>query len=497
MNARSYCRLTRPVVTALIVIVYSWISWIEIRSLMHLPGSANWFLTLAVVAPWLSGAILTGPLHELMHQSFFGVLPGARRSLRRWHGGVLAGVAGVLVALSFWLAPGMPVASTAGLSVAILALPLLNRRASQSGVRFVWVAGAVLFGCGAIYLAGGRLYEAGLAHPWAVLAAGTLIAAGCFRLGFDRQLVRARAGRPFRSFLTSGRCLFQRDGRALVAVAIAEQQRRDSRVGRDWLETSVDGSDRDWLRVLLHEQYGQQGRAAVWVRFAAFMFGPTAGVLGFSLLLEKLVDPGADLASLCRPVVAFGQAGSALCRSPAVGVLFALYLTPVWSGFMMALISRATFHAAYPLPRHRLAWLSFLLSWRWCGIGVAWQVCSLLALTAFTGWLAGIPPGPESFRLPLALLLVQLPLLPLVQAVTLARRHALGLAGFVLLFILFFVLAVGGAKRLDIFASWPAAAISLTATALGTWIYWRLLLRRYLTNDLNRPMDMIQVLTAA
>jgi len=74
---------------------------------------------------------------------------------------------------------------------------------------------------------------------------------GCFRIGFDRRQVRARAGRPFRSELNSVRGLFRKDGRALMATVIAEQQRRDKRVGRDWLETSVNCSDRAWLRVLL------------------------------------------------------------------------------------------------------------------------------------------------------------------------------------------------------------------------------------------------------
>jgi len=495
MNARSYCRLTRPVLTGLIVVFYTPFGWKTLCSL-QLPVPVSWFLALAVVAPWLCGGLLAGGLHEFMHQSFFGVLPGARRSLRRWHGGVLAGVTAVLAALSSRLVPGMPVLSTVGVSAAVLALPLLNRRAPQSVGRLLLVWGSVLLGCMSLYFVGGRLYAACLAAPWAVLPGGLLIAGGCFRIGFDRRQVRSRAGRPFRSELNSVRGLFRKDGRALMATIIAEQQRRDKRVGRDWLETSVNCSDRAWLRVLLHERHGQRGRAAVWVGSGLFMFGCTAGVLGVSLLLAKLVDPAADVVSLCKPIITFGSTGFLSGKSPVIGVLCSLYIVPVWIGLVMILDSRTMFRVTYPVSRGRLAWLNFLLSWRWSGIRVAFQVCILFAMVGFAGLLAGISLRLENMRVPIALMLVQFPLIPLFHSVTLAQRRVLGLTGFGLLNILFLALTIGVAWRLDVFVSWPVAAASLAATALGAWIYWRLLLRRYSTSDLNQPIGMIQVPTA-
>ena len=495
MNARSYCRLTRPVLTGLIVVFYTFFGW-RILCSLQLPVPVSWFLALAVVAPWLCGGLLAGGLHEFMHQSFFGVLPGARRSLRRWHGGVLAGMAAALAALSWWLVPEMPVGSTVGFGAAILALPLLNRRAPQSVGRLLVVWGSVLLGCMSLYFVGGRLYAACLAAPWAVLPGGLLIAGGCFRIGFDRRQVRARAGRPFRSELNSVRGLFRKDGRALMATIIAEQQRRDKRVGRDWLETSVNCSDRAWLRVLLHEQYGPRRQPAVWVSFAAGMLIVTAMPLGIGLLLGKLYDPTTDMASLCEAIATFGRTGFSSGHSSVIHSLGLLYLTPAWMGFVMALIPRPMPRVAYPLSRRRLAWLDFLLSWRLPGIGVALQVCGFLAIVIFAGLLAGIPFRVENMRAQTALLLMQLPILSLIKSAALARRRVLGLTGFGLLFILFFGVAAGSAPRLAVFVSWPAAAVSLAATALGAWIYWRLLLRRYSTSDLNQPIGMIQVPTA-
>ena len=490
MNARSYCRLTRPVLTGLIVVFYTFFGWKTLCSL-ELPVPVSWFLALAVVAPWLCGGLLAGGLHEFMHQTFFGVLPGARRSLRRWHCGVLGGVTAVLAALSWRLVPGMPVLSTIGVSAAVMALPLLNRRAPHSTSRFLWIAGCVLLVCGMLYVSCGRLYAACLAAPWAVFPGGLLIAVGCFRIGFDRLRVRARAGRPFRAELNSIRGLFKKDGRALMAMVVAEQQGHDSSVGRDWLESSIDGSDRAWLRVLLHERYGQRARAAVWFSSGAFMFGCTAGVLGFSLLLARLVDPAAGVVSLCTPIVTFGRTGFFSGRSPVVGVLCSLYVVPVWVGLVMTLEARTMFRVIYPVSRHRLAWLNFLLSWRWSGIRIAFEACILVAMVGFAALLAAIPPRLENLRVPVALMLVQLPLIPLFHAVTLARRRFLGLIGFGLLNILFLALAISVAWRLEAIVSWPAAAGSLTATAFGTWIYWRLLLRRYSTSDLNQPIGMI------
>jgi hypothetical protein len=179
-----------------------------------------------------------------------------------------------------------------------------------------------------------------------------------------------------------------------------------------------------------------------------------------------------------------------------IGVLCSLYIVPVWIGLVMILDSRTMFRVTYPVSRGRLAWLNFLLSWRWSGIRVAFQVCILFAMVGFAGLLAGISLRLENMRVPIALMLVQFPLIPLFHSVTLAQRRVLGLTGFGLLNILFLALTIGVAWRLDVFVSWPVAAASLAATALGAWIYWRLLLRRYSTSDLNQPIGMIQVPTA-
>jgi hypothetical protein len=498
MNARSYCRITRPVVTGLIAIMYSSIGWLEIRRFMHMPTPAACFLTLAVVAPLLCGALLAGAMHELMHQSFFGILPGARRSLRRWHAGVLAGIAAVLATLSRRLVPEMPVASTIGISAAILTLPLLNRRISQSGNRILLLVSGLALGCVSLYFFGGRLYAAGLSAPWAVLPAGLLVAGGCFRLGFDRARVRERAGRPFLSMVNNLRSLFSKDGRCLRSAVVAEAQRRNKRIGTDWRMKSVDGSDRAWLRVFLHEQYSQIDPVQRWVSLAIVMLIVTAMPLGACLLFLKLDDPKADIASVCASILSSGRYGiTPGSKSMAHFLLSMPYWISAFMGFVMALIPQPMPRVAYPLPRNRLAWLNFLLSWRLLGMCLAFELWCFVSFLVLVGLYSGIPFRIENFRVPMALLLVQLPILPVIRSTGLVKRRVIGLTGFGLSLVLLVALTAVVATWLDVIASWPAAAVSLTATALGAWLYWRLLLHRYATSDLNQPIGMIEAMPTA
>jgi len=492
MNAQAYCRFARPVVTGLIVIVYSTIGWIEIRTFMRLPAAENWFLTLAVVVPLLCGSLLTGAIHELMHQSFFGVLPGARRSLRRWHGGMLAIVTTALAATSSKLVPDMSVASTIGISAAVLALPLLNRRASPSPSRFLWIAACLLLGCGLFYLVGAQIYSIATAAPWVVLPAGLSIAGACFRIGFDRNRVRARAGRPFRSMLNSLRYLFSKDGRTLQATVLAEAQRRNKRIGRDWLVKSVDSSDRAWLQVLLHERYGIARHSTVWTGIVLLMLIGTAMPLGFILLFGSLSGSAGNLSSLCEAIATSGRSGLQSGFSPSKFISFISFFIPILMGFLGAIVPAPMSRIAYPLPRHRIARLSFILSARQAGLGVALQVFGVFGIVFFSSLLAGIPIRMENASGPMAVIFLQLPVIPLMQSTVLVKPRLLAVSGFSLLFILFFA-SIGFAARFAFELSWPAVAGSLIATAFAAWLNWRVVLWRYSTSDLNQPMGLIAV----
>ena len=497
MNARAYSRLVHPVIAGLIAIAYSFIGWIEIRGVMHLPASATWFLTLAVLAPLLCGSLLTGGLHECMHLSFFGVLPGARRSLRRWHCGVLAGIAVVLGGLSLWRTHDTPVEATIGLCAIFLTLPLLNRRGSQSPRRLFSLVGCLLLGCALFDLVGARLYSLAMAAPWAIFAAGLFIAAFCLRVGFDRKRVRGRAGRPFRSAATGISVMFTKHGRMMQAKTVAEAQSRSQRIGRDWPLESVDGSAWDWLRVLLHEHFGQQGRfvwlAGVCVVMAIFAAMPVA----ISLLIERLAEPGANSAQFCEIVATFGRTGSFPGHSPVMAMLALMFLMPYWIVLVLALTPLPMSRIAYPLSRRRLAWLNFLLSLRMLGVGYAAQVCGVFATVELAGLLAGIPFRFENMQAQAALLLLQLPLLPLLRIIALTRRRAYGIVSLILFMLLFVAFTLPGTiERIVPCLSWLTAGGSLAVSAFVAWIYWRRLLRRYSTSDLNQPIGMIQVLVA-
>jgi hypothetical protein len=160
-------------------------------------------------------------------------------------------------------------------------------------------------------------------------------------------------------------------------------------------------------------------------------------------------------------------------------------------GFLLALTPGITRGIAYPLPRHRLAWLNFVLCARQAGIGVALQVCGLLGIVGFASFLAGTPFRMENVRVQAAMIFLQLPIVPLIQMTTLVKPRLLGLLGFGLLFALFFA-SIGVAAAFSNFLSWPAAGASLIATAFSVWLHWRVLSRRYATSDLNESIGLIQ-----
>jgi hypothetical protein len=494
MNAKAYCRITHPVVTGLIAVFYSFIGWIEIHGTMHLPAPAVWFLTLAVVAPLLFGSLLTGTLHEFMHQSFFGVLPGARRSICRWHCGVLAGIVAVLAALSFWLAPQLPLESTIALSVMFLTLPLLNRRGTPLPRRFFSMIGCLLLGCILFCLLGARIYSIAMTAPWATFAAGLLTAGVCLRIGFDRHRMHDRTGRPFRSAATGVSLMFTKEGRILQATAIAEAQRQNKRIGRDWTAKSIDGSNRAWLRVLLHERFGQNSPWRWSMAIAAVAIIVTFMPLGISLLIDKLSEPAANAAQFAGVIATFGRTGATSGLSPVMRTIGLFFFMPCLITFTLALTPQPIPRVSYPFSRRRRAWLDFLLSWRMLSVGIATQVCSTFATVEFAGLLAGIPFSFENMHAQTALLFVQLPLLPLLRIANLTISRSIGLMTLSLMMLLgFFLVTPGVLEPISTFLSWSTATASLAATSFLAWIYWRRLLRWYAICDLNQSIGMIQV----
>jgi hypothetical protein len=396
--------------------------------------------------------------------------------------------------LSLWRAPTAPVESTIGLSAIFLTLPLLNRRGTQSPKRLFSIIGCLLLGCVLFYLFGARIYSIAMRAPWATFAAGFLTAGVCLRIGFDRQRVRDRAGRLFRSAATGVSVMFTKDGRFLMATAAAETQRHNKRIGRDWTVKSVDHSDRAWLRVLLHEQYGQRGRfvGLAGAAVVIVIFGTMP--LGISLLIEKLSEPSANLAQFCRLIDTFGRMAEYPGHSPVVAMLGLIFLAPYWIVLILALSPQPMPRVAYPLSRRRLARLNFLLSWRTLAVGFTAQVCSVFATVAVAGVLAGIPFRFENLHVQTALLLVQLPLLPLLRIIVLTKRRFYGIVSLIAIMLLFVAFTLPGtAGRIVPYLSWPTAAGSLAITGLVAWIYWRRLLRQYAMSDLNQPIGLIQV----
>jgi len=261
MNARAYFCILRPVRTVIFALLYGGFVWMWLWSLLRVPASERPFLVVAVIGPVILGSMFLGPLHEVMHRSFFPTLPGARQRLRRWHTLALAVASIVLVVPAAIFVGDIPRTALYGLIIAGLSLPVLNSRRRSWGLfrpQFL-----LLILAGIVLVLAGRYALIAICRqvPIGVLAVGVGIVFISFRIGFSKQRVRDRWRDPnlycFQSMVP-----FLGTDVMLHAQAQNRQyaQENSRRQGRDWNVTSIGTSIREWGRVIHHARFGRGSR---------------------------------------------------------------------------------------------------------------------------------------------------------------------------------------------------------------------------------------------
>lgn len=485
MNLRSYVRILRPVTVLAVAGAYTQLGAFQLQRILKLPAEATAFYTLALLAPLLVGAMVAGAAHELMHQRFFLLLPGARQQLRRWTLATLAGVWVILVGLAAWWLPAL-VVPVAGMSAAVLTLPLLNRRGGQSPRRMLLFGGAILGGCVLLVVGGAQILAALQSAGFWIVPAAFGLAAGVAGFAFRPAGVRERSGRFFQSMQTAVWALFRPYAREALTNAVEARLKGQATAGRDWRSGAVDGSPRQWIRVLLHEMQGNCGAVPRWLRLVVVGMFASLLPVALSLAGAQMFDGKMTMTEAIQALAVAGAPGAKF-NGPASVAGFSIWL-PAWIAWVIVFV-RVLPRAVYPISRDRFAWCVFLLAQRQIATAVGVQLLSMVTIMGGAGLIAGTGLRWENLQLHLTMLLVQWPFLPLLQSAALLSRGFLRvIAGFVL------VAGVVGTMlwlREGGVVSWGGLTVSLACFAATSMLHWRLLRRELRGRDLDRGFGLL------
>jgi len=489
MNARAYFRILRPGRTLVALLFYGAFVWIWLRFLFRASPLESLFFTFAVVVPVLLGVFLLGPLHEVMHRSFFPTLPGARRSLQRWHLRAVA-IASVLLGIPAAIfVKAIPGVALYGLIVAGLSLPVLNSRRRTWGLLRPQFLLLILTGI-VLALTARSVFVAACQHAsWAVLVGGLGFAWVCFRIGFSARRVRDRWRDPLLFCFQSMMPFFGGD---LIQYAQVQGQQfakeRNSRLGQDWKVASVDSSPFGWARVLHHSRFGSVSRARnlLVLGIGGAILTPVSIVAAF--LVARHIGASASVAAFCQHLAETGRINGSVMDIPTG---FALGLPPYFV-FVMNLslaMGAAAPSCRLPLSRDRLALSLFIESHR-VVTGFLVVYCASTALCLLiAGHVAGQPLAVGVLMRPLAAVLIGLPAMTLSLGVFLVVRHAFWRV-LAILVVFFGSLLIAPAVLTPfislLFSPLGLLGWSVVAGAAG-WLCWLSFRGYYRTCDLNRP----------
>jgi hypothetical protein len=511
MTLRAYLTLLRPVRTLLLSAFYGWaIGFTQIKTFGGLAVPESLFLVCTIIGPATLGAFLIGPLHEVMHRSFAVMIPDLRIAFRRWHL-ITCGIAAISCFIGAeLLGYPFPRTASAGLILASMSAPLLNRRRSLGWgsllgmVAYIALVALVALPSRELILGAGR------AFPWALLVAGSAFAAFCFWRGFSAEDLRERS----RSALLF--CCFQSSfplvGSGGFAVARHMQTengrllaaRKANKSGRDWSVASVGSSLREWAAVVRHCRFGGSDLRQHLLGQLILGVSPLAMValIGFFVSRADVNNPIPSSEFFALLVGAFHPRTADLIST--LLYVFALLFGLLGAASFAAPIVLAPYRL--PISRRRLALSTLLETHRLTSLVAAIFATELCLLAIGSTILAGQPFDLSILARPLAATLCLLPAALLVQAflVRAARHPWLLIAGLAIPPL------VGGAAAnaitvrlgaraarfapglvLDRVFTPAGIALVLAAIALAAALHWLALRRHFRTCDFSRPLMLV------
>ncbi len=492
MNARAYFQILRPGRTFFAVVSGVLYILVYLVGLIRGPASGKLLLGLAIFGPVVLGNLLVGPIHEVMHRSFFPTLPDACQRLRRWHL-YAVGVAAVVLFVPTAIFVGeIPPIALFGLIVAGLSLSVLDsQRKRQASIRVLLalifvgfvvsdrVRSVVVMACQTV--------------PWAFFIGGLAFATICFRRGFSAQNVRDRWRDP-NFYCAQSTLVFVGTDIKLHAEAEGRQfaQRQNINLGRDWRGGVITDSLRDWRRVIRHARIGRTSKLkhVVGLALSGLFLAPLC--FGFAYAMTKGSGGTRSLAQFCRLIVDSGKGGENV-DWPQLWLLFTLL--PVgacglaWVAGTMAAIPVSSF----PLSRGRLATcLFFEACWLATLVFLANVVATVLCIYA-TSRVGGVPFEARMLSTPLAVFAIQLPTIFLWISGNFVR-------GIFARIVLGTILGVGSligvimvqVKYVSVVVSPSGLLLCVVATGLAGWVTWRTFQSFYRDCDLNNSGRMLK-----
>lgn len=512
MTLRAYLTLLRPVRTLLLSAFYGWaMGFTQLKTFGGVTVQETLFLTCTIIGPVTLGAFLLGPLHEVMHRSFSALLPDCRTAFRRRHL-IACAIAAVscLVGAELLRYP-FPRAASAGLILASLSAPLLNRRRSLVWGALSGMAGYVALVVLLVLPTRSLVLETGRAFPWAILIAGCAFAVFCFHRGFSAEGLRERSrGTLLFCCFQSSIPLIGSGGFAVARHMQAENSRvvaarKANKSGRDWTVASVGSSLREWAVVVRHCRFGGSSLRQHFFGLLVLGVSPLAMVALISFFISRSDSnnpiPSSEFFALLAPAFRLGAAADLISTLLYVfGLLFGL----IAAASFTAPVALAPYRL--PISRERLARSTLLETHRLTGLVAAAFAAEFCLLAVGTTLLAGQSFDAIVLARPLAATLLLIPAALLIQAfIVRAARHSwLLIAGFAIPSLV--VPGVAGALAaklgaraaqyspvglLDAVFTPTGLAILLTVGALAAALHWLALRRHFRTCDFSRPLMLI------
>ena len=504
MTLRAYLTILRPIRTLLLTAALSWCVGFSLLK----PFSGRWsaettLVTLAVIVPLILGILLLGPLLEVMHRNFSILLPGARLALRRWHIGVIALSALLLLIATEFSQFEFPRAAALGLILMGLTLPLLNERVRPSPATMLRNAVLLLSFCAFLALPSrALLIDAGRQAPWIILLIGTTCAVLCFRRGFAASRVHARSSRPqlaccFQSIIPlpgSGFAEMMRYVQAENARVVSANP--SSQPARTWSTLVVGPAFFDWAQVVHHARFGSTSRLRIPLSYFVMGLMPALSCTAIPWLFSSL-DPQ-QAVSLSELGLQITNAGGEFGRQSVM-----LYEIGPTFGVMIAVLAGAvasSFSHPLPIARRRLANCLSLEIVSLTAISCLGFALGLFAIATAACLFAGRPLDPGLFGRPLFCASIVPPL-------ALATLSFLFLVAHIrwVVSVGFLIFGIPMSTTITLFAALKLVAViglplglmgCLAATAATGWLLWFVLHRHFRTCDLTCPVSWARFLSA-
>jgi hypothetical protein len=478
--------ITRPLRTLVPIWIYGiFMPWWVLTTSRNF-GTASWLtptdeslLLWAILAPLCSGVFISGIFHEVLHEPFARFVPGIGRAIRRWHGSVIAILAGVCAWIVHHQHPEVGLIASWGFAVGSLAATAPAMHRSLTWGRFaarasLWTAALV----------GSMRYSADIHHllagrPLLASGLGVLVAAVALGLAYGRRALHARSKIVY--FCAQSRLLSRHGQAATRRIWMERRSAQKPATAANFPHNN--GTNRFWVVAQLNAM-NAAGRIRLTI-LAQFGVGLILPILLELALAAARSHPamGWHWGAVWRSLAESGRGGIEHDGLGFVMPFFFAIMLGVYGALFAPLV-----RLRYPISRDRLAWTafasSFFQSWTY---RAAFTTGTILSI-GFACAMSGTALGFSSLGQYAAAGMVLVPAFELLRCLGAAWRIQVYLTLCILLVALAGAAAAAGALRpgWSIHVLTPLGVFaSVVATAAAIYANWRIVRWLYRRRDLT------------